>query len=97
MKTETRIHQLLQQADTLAYAEVKTRATAIMETHKNLTGFCMAMGGVFFTDTTGPIEERHYTKSLFKFIDMFDHVLKLTGQPLRLKRVGDIIEFTTDW
>lgn len=93
----SKIRQLLRAAHALAYAEVKERATDIMQKHSNLTAFCMAMGTACFYDKTGPIEERHYTKALLAFIDEYDYALKLTGSPLQLHRDGGRIVFKTDW
>ncbi len=96
-KTTTQVRRVLDQANDIAYAAVKREALAILQKHPQLTGFCMAMGTACFYDQNGPQDPKHYTKTLLNFIDEFDGELKLTGQPLRFKRVGAKIEFMTNW
>jgi hypothetical protein len=94
-----RIDKLLDQAQTLAFEEVCRQALRIMEKHKNLTHFCMAMGSVCFYDKNGPHDGvRSYTKRLHRFIDSVDRHLYITGMPVRMERMPDgSIAVVTDW
>lgn len=98
MKTNTAVRKLLNQANALAFAHVKAEATEIMQRHENLSHHCMAVGTSVFYEKGIPIEGRHYTKKILKFIDEFDSELKLSGSSMRLTRLADgQIKFDTHW
>lgn len=101
---EKRIKTAYQLANTLALEHVEYLARTILQQHKNLDEFVMAMGTWYFTkrvnnaagfeildqDSTRYLENSR----LRAFIDVWDQCLKLTGQPMRFTAEGPV---QTDW
>ena len=84
-------------AHDMAMATVEKKARAILSKHPNLDEFIMAMGRWNFTyktESDSYYGQPKYMKGLDKFINEWDDVLKLTGDPVRFTAIG---ETRKDW
>ncbi len=102
MNPSNQIKFLLNRADVLAMEWIEKEATRILSKHKNLEGFCMAMGSVSFSTFGGEYidgyeSSRAYCKKLFDFIYEFNSQLYLTGTPIKIYKEGGEIKVKKDW
>ena len=95
------IHKNIQNANQDALYIIEKEARRILNEHDNLTEFVMTMGCAIFIDIDKNThanyyneQEFDYIKPLWDFIEQFDNILHLTGNPMRFTATGPKI---TDW
>ncbi len=80
-----------------AIGVVERMARDVLLTHPNVVEFVMAMGVYGFNDKQGDtrhLDEFAYMRPLKEFIEEWDDVLKLSGEPMRFTATGNKV---TDW
>lgn len=75
--------------------ELIRRAREVLRKHRDLDEFVMAMGSWFFTKNSESIEyDDSRCKAVTDFMDEWDSVFNLSGDPMRFHAYGDIV---TEW
>ncbi len=104
---ESRLNCLEGQMHRIARAEVERLARQILRNgwkgRNRARGFTMAMGSAFFTDRNGEVLDNYpdghnsaaFCKALNDFIENWDDMLRLTGEPMRIDHPDEPIR--TDW
>lgn len=97
MKDPIQYH--VDQAYNLARAKVEKMARKILREHPNLEAFIMAMGSATFS-VKGQLyslglDERAYFRPLDNFINKWDDMLGLTGDPMWITGPDGVIK--TEW
>ena len=87
-----KFERLLDAMEKEALDFIEQEARKILKTQKALNEFVMGMGVVFFTLTesskTVGLNERIYSEYLDDFINRWDGILHLTGNPMRFTASG---------
>ena len=76
---------------------VEATARSILRRNKTIKEFVMAMGSAFFYSRDGDVlelDDRKSFKPLKDFIEEWDDLLKITGEPMRFTADGPKV---TDW
>jgi hypothetical protein len=92
----------ISRAEKLASKTVEQKAKAILRQHPNLKEFIMGNGSWYFTDKNRNVKHGDnimgdgvkYTQGLQNFIERWDDILHITGEPMRFTATGKKI---TDW
>lgn len=97
MKAADMISLLLKDATDLALEEIERRARKILKGKNAAATFYMAMGTATFYARDGKHldPEVSYLVSFYEFLEEFDDILKLTGEPMRLLSADGPV--ATDW
>lgn len=101
MDGPNKIEALLNEARRLAISHVETTARDILRKNRNFKYFMMGMGCVFFTiigengsEVDLDLDDREEFRSLLNFMNKWDSVLKITGEPMRFTADGPTV---TSW
>lgn len=94
MKAEAHIKKLLDEATTIALAELEKRVRTVLRAgakgRNPARSFCMAMGAASFYDKDGePLtadfdQKWRWADPTYNFLSEFDDALHLTGCPMRI-------------
>ena len=92
------INAYLRKATSVGLNAIEKTARKILSQHSNLEWFMMAMGTAFFIDKNGTmynsLYSEEYMNPLYDFLNQFDSILHLSGNPMKFTATGGKI---TNW
>lgn len=92
------IDKLLKEAEDLVLCHIDRHVRKILLNPKNrAVSFVMAMGGACFYDKEIGLDEAKYQEPVYKLLEKYDEVFKLSGIGWRWDLVNGEVVKSTDW